>query len=80
MDNANSDQYMELAGIALRARDTYKFENNDLKLKVGQLDLELKKKELDLDRLTDENVKLMEEVEDLKKFNLILQKMLKKMK
>lgn len=79
MEN-NADQYMELAGIALRARDTYKFENADLRQKVGQLEVLLQKKELDLERLTDENAKLMDELEDTKRFNQMLQRMLKKMK
>ena len=77
---ANLEHYMELAGMALRARDTYRFENTELKAKVGQLELDVKKRDLDLTSLTAENAKLKSELEDLQAFNQMLQKMIKKMK
>ena len=75
-----SEQYMELAGIALRARDTYKFENNELRQTIAQLEVDLKKKELDIANLTSENIKLRSELDDSKAFNDMLQKMIKKTK
>lgn len=68
---------IELATMAIKARDTYKQENMTLRAKISELETDYDKLNNDMDELSEENYKLMSEVESFKEKSLELDKIAK---
>lgn len=78
---------IELAAMAIKARDTYKQENMSLRLKISELEMQNSKTKSDmaqstsdLDSMAEENYGLMKDIDQLKKRNQELEELAKKVK
>jgi len=70
---------MELAGLAIKARDAYKTDAQNARAQQQQLQNDLERLKIEIDRLNAQVARLTAELEDSESNNQMLQKMMKRL-